>query len=271
VIARVALDNASSQDNEFPMRVIPVECLRDNYAFIVVSNSGDAVVVDACETDPIRRALERERIRPSAIWSTHHHADHVGGNLDLSLEYSIPVVGHRSDEGRLPELSHPVDDGDIVRSGDVQARCLHVPGHTLGAVAYYLEDYSLVFTGDTLFSAGCGRLFEGTPELMCRSLARLASLPGRVNVYFGHEYTEDNLRFAAVLEPENPDVAAAQSRASRLRARGEPTLATTLDDELRTNPFLRLNSPAIRRAFPGSMASPEEVFAAVRSAKDRFR
>lgn len=256
------------------MRVVPVACLKDNYAYLVIASSGDAAIVDASEAAPVRAALAREGVKARAIWSTHHHWDHVGGNEELARELGIEVVGHKSDAGRLPALAHGVDTGDTVRVGDVEARCIHIPGHTLGAVAYYVDagGQRVVFTGDTLFCAGCGRLFEGTPAQMHDSLSRLLELPGDTRVHCGHEYTESNLRFAAHVEPSNADVARARERAAKLRGAGEPTMGTTLDEERRTNPFLRVGSPEIRRTL-GIAADADDVtaFAAVRAAKDSFR
>jgi hydroxyacylglutathione hydrolase len=256
------------------MRVVAVPCLKDNYAYLVVADTGEAAVVDASEAGPVRDALQREKVRPVAIWSTHHHWDHVGGNEELARELGVPVVGHVSDQGRLPGLTRGVDTGDIVTVGELQARCIHIPGHTLGAVAYYIDagQDRVVFTGDTLFCAGCGRLFEGTPEMMHASLERLLELPGDTRVHCGHEYTESNLRFAAHVEPSNGEVARARDRAKALRAEDKPTIGTTLDEERRVNPFLRVRSPQIRRTL-GIPADADDVtaFAAIRAAKDGFR
>lgn len=255
------------------MRVVPVPCLADNYAYLVVSE-GEAAIVDASEAAPIREALRREGVVARAIWSTHHHWDHVGANEELARELGIGVVAHRSDRERLAGLTHPVDAGDKVSVGRLEATCLHVPGHTLGAVAYFVDagDESAVFTGDTLFCAGCGRLFEGTPAQMHASLGRIAALPGRCRVYCGHEYTENNLRFAAHVEPTSDDVRAARTRAAALRGRGQPTVGTTIDDERRVNPFLRVGSLELRATL-GIAADADDAssFAAVRAAKDAFR
>ncbi len=256
------------------MRILPVPCLKDNYAYLVMNDDGDAVVVDASEADPIREAVRRAGANVRAIWSTHHHWDHVGGNEELAGEFRVEVVGHSSDRGRLPGLSHGVETGDVVRAGAIEARCMHVPGHTLGAVAYYVESSGqrAVFTGDTLFCAGCGRLFEGTPAQMQASLSSLMTLPAGTRVYCGHEYTESNLRFAAHVEPDNEDIAQARSRAEKLRSRGEPTVGTTLDEERRTNLFLRVDSPEIRETLGIALdADPVTAFAAIRAAKDGFR
>ncbi len=255
------------------MRIVPVPCLTDNYAYLVVADGGDAAIVDASEAAPVRDALEREGVRARAIWTTHHHWDHVGGNVELAKELGIEVVGHASDRERIPAMTHAVDTGDVVRVGDIEARCIHIPGHTLGAVAYYVEagGQRVVFTGDTLFCAGCGRLFEGTPAQMHDSLSRLLALPGDTRVHCGHEYTESNLRFAAHVEPSNADVTSARERAAKLRGAGEPTMGTSLDEEARVNPFLRPGSQEIRATL-GIPSGADDVtaFAAIRGAKDSF-
>jgi hydroxyacylglutathione hydrolase len=255
------------------MRVVPVPCLKDNYAYLVVTAAGIAVV-DPSEAPPVRAALKREGGTLKAIWATHHHPDHVGGNTDLAQDPGAgAVVAHESDRGRVPEQTRGVDTGDVVDHGDVKAQCIHIPGHTLGAVAYFIDGLEpVVFTGDTLFSAGCGRLFEGTPAQMFASLSRLAALPRATRVFCGHEYTESNLRFAAHVEPSNADVKAAQERAKELRAKGEPTIGTTIEHELAVNPFLRVRSPEIRATLgiaPG--ANDIDAFAAIRKTKDEFR
>jgi hydroxyacylglutathione hydrolase len=222
----------------------------------------------------VREAVQREGVRARAIWSTHHHHDHVGGNEELARELGLEVVGHVSDRGRLPGLTRAVDTGDVVQVGDVQARCIHIPGHTLGAVAYFVDagTQRAVFTGDTLFCAGCGRLFEGTPAQMHASLSRLLELPGDTRVHCGHEYTESNLRFAAHVEPSSKAIAIAQDRARRLRAEGRPTMGTTLDDERAVNPFVRVGSPEIRATLGIARdADGATALGAIRAAKDGFR
>jgi hydroxyacylglutathione hydrolase len=272
------------------MRVVPIACLKDNYAYLVIASSGDAAVVDASEAGPVREAVRREGVRLVAIWSTHHHHDHVGGNEELAREFPVEVVAHVSDRGRVPGQTREVDTGDVVRVGDVEARCIHIPGHTLGALAYFVDAKAsrstdakaspstdatasrVVFTGDTLFCAGCGRMFEGTPAQMHASLARLSALPGDTRVLCGHEYTESNLRFAAHVEPDNVEITRAQARAAALRARGEPAIGTTLEQERQSNPFLRPGSATIRATL-GIPKDADDVtaFAAIRSAKDGFR
>jgi hydroxyacylglutathione hydrolase len=233
------------------MRVVAVPCLADNYAYLVID--GDrAAIVDPGEAAPVERALATERVTLAAIWLTHHHHDHVGGVAALVAAHAgVEVIAHVRDRERAPHVTRAVDDGDTVALGDARARIVHNPGHTLGAISYWLEHDAAVFTGDTLFGCGCGRLFEGTAEQMHASLARLAALPETTRVYFGHEYTAANLRFAATVEPDNAAIA---TRAAALRV---PTTPSTIGDERATNPFVRARDAA--------------TFAERRAAKDRFR
>jgi hydroxyacylglutathione hydrolase len=255
------------------MRVIPVPCLSDNYAYLVAKDGArEAVVVDPSEAEPVIAALAREGLTLIAILNTHHHYDHVGGNEGLLDRFgAMPVYAHASDKGRVPRQTELVEEGQSFSVAGLTFRPLHVPGHTLGAVAYCVED--AVFTGDTLFVAGCGRLFEGTPEQMHTSLSgKLGKLPAATRVYCGHEYTASNLRFAASVEPESAAVKEKLAAATAARERGEPTVPSTIGDELAVNPFLRCGEPSVRARF-GAEGDPSEVpvFAAVRRAKDSFR
>lgn len=251
------------------MRVIPVPCFSDNYAYLVARDGSDeAFVIDPSEAAPVLAALTREHLRLVAVVCTHHHPDHVAGNAELRERFgALPVYAHASDRGRVPAQTDDVEEGRTFTVAGLELHPLHVPGHTSGAVAYHVED--AVFTGDTLFVAGCGRLFEGTPEMMQRSLSeKLAALPPETRVYCGHEYTVSNLRFAVHAEPQNQAAAQKLEAALAARQRGEPTVPSTIAEELATNPFLRAGEPAIRARFPA--ASVVETFAAVRRAKDVF-
>lgn len=253
------------------MRVLPVPCLSDNYAYILVADGGakDAIVIDPSESAPIFKALDREGLKLVAIVNTHHHHDHVGGNEDLCDKYEgIPVYAHMSDVGRVPRQTEQVEEGKPFRVGGLEFQPYHVPGHTLGAVSYHVED--AVFTGDTLFVAGCGRLFEGTPEQMYTSLSgKLAKLPPKTRVFCGHEYAFNNLRFAAHVEPENKAVLAKLEAAKAAKEKGEQMIPSTIEEELATNPFLRCDEPAVRKRYPAD--TPAGVLGAVRAAKDSFR
>ncbi|WP_437674405.1 hydroxyacylglutathione hydrolase [Sorangium sp. So ce131] len=251
------------------MLILPVPCLSDNYAYLVAADGRrEAIVIDPSEAAPVVAALERAGLGLSAIVNTHHHHDHVGGNEALRERYGdVPVFAHASDVGRVPAQTVRVEEGKPVEVAGLTLQPLHVPGHTLGAVSYCVED--AVFTGDTLFIAGCGRMFEGTPEVMHASLSKLAALPGHTRVFCGHEYTVNNLRFAETVEPDNQAVRDKLAAARAARERGEPTVGSTIAEELATNPFLRCSEPSVRDRFPGQ--TPPDVFAAVRRAKDNYR
>jgi len=225
------------------MRIEIVPYLKDNYGYLVVCDKTNAcAIVDAGEAAPILAAVAKSGLSPSVIWSTHHHPDHTGANEEVAEALKIKeIVAHTSDRGRVPGQTRELRDGEEFSFGSLAIRALHVPGHTMGAVAYFVSDGvdRAVFTGDTLFVAGCGRLFEGTPDDMFTSMRELAELPGDTRVYCGHEYTEANLRFAANVEPDNAAVSAAIALAKTKRAGGAPTVPSTIADELATNPFMR--------------------------------
>jgi hydroxyacylglutathione hydrolase len=256
------------------MEVTPVPCLRDNYAYLVRADGREeALVVDPSEAGPVLDTAENAGLKIVAILNTHHHWDHVGGNEELLQRLGpLPVYGHASDDGRIPGQTVKLAHGDTFEVAGLEVRVLHIPGHTLGAVAYVTG--GAVFTGDTLFAAGCGRLFEGTPAQMYTSLNEtLAALPDDTLVYCGHEYTESNLRFALHVEPGNAAARKKSERVAELRARGEPTVPSTLGEERQTNPFMRCDSQQIIESMSerlGAERAPAKVLAAVRAAKDAF-
>jgi hydroxyacylglutathione hydrolase len=248
------------------MRIVSVPCLKDNFAYLVIDDDGRCAVVDPGEAAPVEAALAREDARLAAVWATHHHPDHVGGIGELVARHSgVEVVTGVQDAAKTPHVTHRVDDGDEVALGSLRARCIHNPGHTLGAITFVVD--GCAFTGDTLFGGGCGRLFEGDAAMMHASLMRLAALAPDTRVYFGHEYTAANLRFAAAVEPDNPAVA------GRAQALATPSTPSAIADERATNPFLRAAEPAVIAAARarGAAGDPVSVFAAIRSWKDGFR
>jgi hydroxyacylglutathione hydrolase len=248
------------------MRIVSVPCLQDNFAYLVIDDDGRCAVVDPGEAAPVEAALAREQVELAAVWATHHHHDHVGGIGELVARHpGIEVVVGSRDAARTPHVTRKLDDGDEVALGSLRARCIHNPGHTLGAISFVVN--GCAFTGDTLFGAGCGRLFEGDATMMHASLMRLAALPPDTKVYFGHEYTAANLRFAAAVEPDSAAVA------SRARAPTRPSTPSTIADERATNPFLRAAEPAVIAAASarGATGDPVSVFAAIRGWKDGFR
>ena len=255
------------------MRIVQIPLLRDNYGYLVVcEDTREAAVVDPSEAEPVLDRVEKEKVTLKAILNTHHHRDHTGGNPGLLARLRLEVYGHRHDRDRIPGLTRPLDDGDSVMVGRLEAKVLFIPGHTKGHVAYLFGDN--LFCGDTLFTAGCGRLFEGTAEQMHASLGKLMRLPPDTLVYCGHEYTEKNLQFALTREPNNPRLAERMKRARSLRAQGLSTVPSTMAEEKETNPFLRWNSAEIQKnlktQLPDLTLDAVSVFAQLRQLKDQF-
>ena len=247
------------------MQVVPVPCLSDNYAYLV-ANGGRVAVVDPSQADPVLRALDEHGLKLSEIWLTHHHWDHVGGIESLIEECPISHVrgsAYDSEHGRIPRQTDALSDGDSFEFGGARVDILEIPGHTLGAIAF-ITDGNL-FSGDTLFIAGCGRVFEGTMQMMSESLAKLRRLPADTKVWCGHEYTVNNLRFARTVEPENQDIVEALEEAIAAREAKRFTVPGSLGRELDTNPFLRFDVPSVSAG-----RDPVEAFGAIRRAKDSF-
>lgn len=259
------------------MEVVPVPQLTDNYAYLLIDPAfGDAAVVDCAEAAPVLAEARRRSVRLVAVLATHHHFDHVGGHRDLlESKRDLRIFGSADDAPRIPGITDRMRDGDTIRLAGLSGRVILIPAHTSGHVAYHFPSEPAVFTGDTLFVAGCGRLFEGDAAQMMRSLGKLASLPDETAVYCGHEYTEKNLRFAATLEPGNARLRDKLARVQEARRAGKPTVPSTIGDEKATNPFLRTASPelaaSVRRLVPGiPEGDAVALFAAVRTLKDNF-
>jgi hydroxyacylglutathione hydrolase len=228
-----------------------IPTLGDNYTYLIIcEESGEAAVVDAPEVEPVVDRIDALGARVTKVLSTHHHFDHSAANPDLAKRYGAPVYGHASDEGRLPGLTDGLEEGDTVSVGQQVARILFIPAHTRGHIAYVFDEARAVFCGDTLFAAGCGRLFEGTPEMMFTALhEKLGVLDDSTRVFCGHEYTQSNLEFAAHVDPDNTTVLDKLEHTKTVRAKAaadwhdatpaEMTIPSTIGEERATNPFLR--------------------------------
>ena len=238
------------------LRIERIPTFRDNYTYLVICEStGEAAVIDAPEAEPVARRVEETGAKVTSILSTHHHPDHSAANPELAKRYDVPVIGHVSDSARIPGFTRGVDEGDRVEVGEESARVLFIPSHTTGHIAYVFDDAKALFSGDMLFAGGCGRLFEGTPEMMYTALCdKLSKLPDDMRVFCGHEYTESNLRFAAHVEPDNAAVREKLERVEKIRANAaadwhdaqsdEMTIPSTIGDEKLTNPFMRSRDAA---------------------------
>ncbi len=252
------------------MDVIRIPALSDNYIFLLHDpQTQGAAVVDPAEAGPVLRQLQQLGAELVAIFNTHHHADHVGGNRQLLQHYPNAVVyGGATDRGRIPGQQVELSAGHTVCFAGQTAQILFVPGHTRGHIAYYFSESGHLFCGDTLFAGGCGRLFEGTPTQMVNSLAQLRDLPEPTQIWCAHEYTLKNLEFAITVDPQNPDLQERLQQVRAARSRGQATIPSQIGVEQRTNPFLRWDQPALQETARSQ--DPVQVFAQIRGLKDRF-
>jgi len=249
--------------------IIPVPAFTDNYIW-VMRDGPHAVVVDPGDAAPVLAYLDAEGLTLSAIVATHHHNDHVGGIPGLIARFDVPVYGPANET--IPRRTQALREGDSITlpALDLKLSVLDIPGHTAGHVALYSTADEILFCGDTLFAAGCGRLFEGTPAQMWSSLSKLAALALATRVFCGHEYTLNNGRFALTLEPENAELSSRMRKVEAARAKNAPTIPSTIGLEKKTNPFLRPGSADIRRSLGLRDAGDVEVFEEMRRRKDSF-
>ena len=253
----------SAQTRLFP-------CLSDNYGVLLHdSESGATAAIDAPEAAPIEAALAATGWRLTDILVTHHHADHTGGIAELKKKHNCRVVAPAGEATRIPLVDETVRENDTVRVGGLEARVLETPGHTSGHISYVFPADKLAFVGDTLFSIGCGRVIEGTPEMMWSSLLKLRGLPDDTRIYCGHEYTKANIAFARAIEPDNAALAARQKDVERLTAAREPTIPTTIGEEKAANPFLRADVPEVAKSVGLAGTPAWKVFAEIRERKNR--
>lgn len=257
------------------MQILRLEALLDNYIFLLYDRQKNiAVVVDPAEAEPVIKKLYELGLKLVAIFNTHHHWDHVGGNKELIRKFpEVKVYGGAEDRGRIPGQQVFLQEGARVEFAQRVAETIFVPGHTRAHIAYYFPPQNLgeageLFCGDTLFAGGCGRLFEGTPKQMMESLDKLRRLPENTRVWCAHEYTLKNLQFALTVDGENPDLQQRYREVKALRSRQEATVPSLLGIEKRTNPFLRWEQPALQLAT--NTKDPVQTFARLREMKDRF-
>ena len=239
------------------MRVEVIPCLQDNYSYLIIDKiNNTACVIDPSESKPIINFLEKENINLKYILNTHHHFDHVGGNKDLKKKYNSVVIGYKDDSSRIPEIDILLEDNQIWKAGNFEAKIMHIPGHTTGHICFHFFKEKLLFTGDTLFSLGCGKLFEGTYEDMFKSLDKIKKLPQDTKIYCGHEYTLQNSKFCIEHDPENTNLKNKIKEVKKKRENSLPTIPSILKDEMECNIFLK--------------AKNVESFSKLRDLKDNF-
>lgn len=255
---------AKLQVHQFP-------CLSDNYGYLIHdAESQLTAAIDTPEIEPLNAALKQLNWKLTHIFNTHHHFDHAGGNLALKTQWQCQIIGSKTDADRIPGIDILVGDGDGFDFGGHKVEVIDVSGHTLGHIAYYFPDDTVLFSGDALFALGCGRLFEGTPAQMWQSLQKLLTLPDETLVYCAHEYTQSNARFALSVEPQNDQLQQRSREIDTLRAAGQPTVPSTLGLEKATNPFLRPMSHDLQQTIDMAGAPLVDVFAKTRQLKDHF-
>ena len=246
-------------------------CRRDNYGILVHdSRTGPTMSIDAPDAAAIADNLKKRGWQLTHILTTHHHPDHVEGNLELKEVFGCRIIGPEAEKDRIPGISQTVKGGDVIQMAKRPLTIYACPGHTLGHVAYHFSDDYLLFAADTVFAMGCGRVFEGTAEQMYHSVNQFRTLQPLTSVYCGHEYTEANARFAMSVEPGNRALVMRYAEVRRLREQGKMTCPTTIGEELKTNPYMRCDSPEIRKVLGMEAATDSEVFAELRQRKNNF-
>ena len=248
-----------------------IRCLSDNYSYLIRDKKTNLVgVVDPSEFNPVDLEISKNYKKLDFILNTHHHHDHVGGNIDLKKKYNSKIICSSYDEKRIPGVDIKKSDGDQFSLGETDFKIIHIPGHTLGHIAFYSQKTNVVFTGDTLFSLGCGRIFEGTFEQMFKSLEKIKNLPKNTMMYCGHEYTKKNGQFCIGIDRENEKLQDRIKNVDNKTQKNLPTIPITLGEELETNIFLRCEDKKIKNKLKMNNASKLEVFTKLRNLKDQF-
>jgi hydroxyacylglutathione hydrolase len=254
-----------------PAEIRLFSCLKDNYGVLVHDPaSGATASIDAPEVAPVETALKETGWKLTDILVTHHHADHTDGIQALKDKYKCRVVAPAAEASQIPAVDQTVREGDKVVVGKLSANVIETPGHTSGHISYWFPVDKLAFVGDTLFSIGCGRVIEGTPGMMWRSLVKLRDLPDDTKIYCGHEYTDANIRFARTIEPDNKALAAREAQVKQQLAAHEPTIPVTIGDEKQANPFLRADVPDVAAGIGMAGKPAAQVFAEIRAQKNKF-
>jgi len=236
------------------VEIIP--CLQDNYSYLIIDENNNACVIDPSEAKPVIDLVERKKINLKYILNTHHHYDHIGGNEELKKKYNSIVVGYKDDAERIPGINVLVENNQVWKNDNFEAKIIHIPGHTTGHISFHFFNEKLIFTGDTLFSLGCGKIFEGTYQEMFESLNKIKSLPADTKIYCGHEYTLQNSKFCIKHDPENTNLQNKILEITKKLGKDQPTIPSTLKDEIECNIFLR--------------AKNVESFSKLRDLKDNF-
>ena len=253
------------------MLVTPIPCLKDNYAYVLIDKNSKTVgVVDPSEAKTIITYLEKENIKLNYILNTHHHFDHVGGNIELKEKYNAKVIGFEGDKHRIPGIDITLQDNEKWNFGNSVIKILHIPGHTLGHICFFFEKEKIAFTGDTLFSLGCGRIFEGDYKQMLISLNKKKKLPKDTMIYCGHEYTYKNAKFCMKYDNENTNLKKKFEKVKSLSAQNLPTIPSMLEDELKSNIFLRCDQNDLKIKLGMKNHEDFKVFKKVRDLKDTF-
>jgi len=252
------------------MLITTIPCLTDNYAYIINNNSKLVAVVDPSEALPVITFLEKQNLKLNYILNTHHHYDHIGGNNELKKLYNAKVVGFSGDKHRIPGIDIVLRNNENWIFGNSTVKILHIPGHTLGHLCFFFENEKIAFTGDTLFSLGCGRIFEGDHKQMLTSLNKLKKLPKNTSIYCGHEYSYKNAEFCMKHDYDNIDLKKKFEKIKQLRLNNLPTLPTTLEEELKSNIFLRCDQNDLKDKLNMKNQEDYKVFRKVRDLKDSF-
>ena len=253
------------------MKVQIIPCLKDNYSYAIIDTKNKKTcIIDPSEPGPIINFLEKNNLKLNYILNTHHHYDHVGGNSELKKKYKSKVLGFSGDYKRIPEIDIKLKDGEIWKQDNFEAKIIHIPGHTLGHICFYFYKDSNLFTGDTLFSLGCGRIFEGTYLQMFSSLEKIKKLPPKTKIYCGHEYTLQNSKFCIQYDKENQSLIRKIDEINEKLKNNKPTIPSTIEDVFKNNIFLRSDNENIKTNLNINTSSSLATFSKLRDLKDNF-